>query len=300
LQNKNHSAFYAGFSLFICFGLLYASGAVQRAFYSQPLFGMLAASVLAFLVPAAGLTAVLRRKGLLMGLRLGFPRFRMKKAALAVYSGLAVSLLVVLMNTMIFNASGTEGIELTVSIITADSLRQSFGMTLMGVAVIPSLLEEIFLRGVLQPVYEKLVGTWPAIVFTACVFAMLHGSLSNFIGPLLAGCLYGYLTYEFQSVWPAFIAHLSNNLLYLVILWLTDTYASFGIWEYFSFLSVIILLLFLYLAFRAAEDLFDDDEMPHFQRRKLPVLQTILTMTLNPGFLVFTLAFMAKAVFKVI
>ncbi len=300
MQAKNRSAFYAGFSLFLCFGLLYTSGTVQQLFFQQPLIGMLAATILAFLIPAAGLALVLRKKGYLSGLRLGFPRFRLKKIGLSISAGLAASLLVVLINTMYFNVSGTSGIELTVSIVTADSLRQSIGMTLLGVAVIPAMLEEIFLRGVLQPVYEKLTGTWPAIVFTSIVFAMLHGTLSNFIGPLLAGCLYGYLTYEFQSVWPAFIAHLSNNLLYLLILWLTDTYASFGIWEYFSFLSVIILLLFLYLTFRTAEDLFEDDEMPHFQRRKLPILQTILVMTLNPGFLVFVLAFAAKAVFGLI
>ena len=129
---------------------------------------------------------------------------------------------------------------------------------------------------------------------------MLHGSTDNFIGPVIAGCLYGYLTYEFQSVWPAFLAHLSNNLLYLITLWLTDTYASFGIWEYFSFLSVIILLLFLYFTFRTAEDLFENDEMPHFQRRRLPIPQTVLTMALNPGFLVFLLAFVAKAVLGII
>ncbi len=58
--------------------------------------------------------------------------------------------------------------------------------------------------------------------------------------------------------------------------------------------------MFLYLTFRTAEDLFEDNEMPHFQRRKLPIPQTILTMAFNPGFLVFTLAFMAKAVFGLI
>ncbi len=300
MQNRNRSALYAGFSLFACFGLLYAAGAVQDFFYQQPLTGLILSTVLAFFVPAAALAVLLRRRGSLSGLRLGFPDFRVKKAALSVYSGIAVSLLVVLLNTLFVNVSGTTGIELSVTILSADSLRQSFGMTLLGVAVVPALLEEVFLRGVLQPVYEKLAGTWLAILFTALSFAMLHGSLSNFLGPLLAGCLYGYLTYECQSVWPAVIAHLSNNLLYLGILWLTDTYASFGIWEYFSFLSVIILLLFLYLAFRTAEDLFEDDDMPHFQQLKLPVSKAFSKLALNPGFLVFALAFLAKAVLQII
>lgn len=300
MQGKNRSAAYAGFALFACFGLLYASGAIQDAFYWQPLLGMLFSTLLAFFVPAALLAITLRRGGYLTGLRLGFPDFRVKKLWLAIHSGIAVSLLAVLLNTLYVTASSAVGIELTVSIITADNLRQSFMMTLLGVAIIPALLEEIFLRGVIQPVYEKLVGTWPAILFTALTFAMLHGNLGNFIGPLLAGCLYGYLTYECQSFWPAFIAHLSNNLLYLGILWLTDTYASFGIWEYFSFTSVILLLLFLYLTFRTAEDLLEDGDMPHFQRQKLSALKTLFSMALNPGFLVFALAFLAKAVLKVI
>ena len=300
MQNNNRSAFYAGFSLFFCFGLLYASNMIQRIFYGQPLLGALVATILAFGVPAFGLAYVLRKKGYLSGLRLGFPHFRLKKIIFSIETGITVSLLVVLLNAMLLNVSGSSEMDLTVSIVTADSLQQSFAMTLLGVAVAPALLEEIFLRGVLQPVYEKLVGTWSAILFTAVSFAMLHGSSDNFVGPVIAGCLYGYLTYEFQSIWPAFLAHLSNNLLYLIALWLTDTYASFGIWEYFSFLSVIILLLFLYFTFRMAEDLFENDEMPHFQRRRLPILKTILTMALNPGFLVFALAFMAKAVFGII
>ena len=300
MQHNNRSAFYAGFSLFFCFGLLYASNMIQRIFYGQPLLGALISTILAFFVPAFGLAYVLRKKGYLAGLRLGFPHFHLKKIIFSIDAGITVSLFVVLLNAMVLNMSGSSEMDLTVSIVTADSLQQSFGMTLLGVAVAPALLEEFFLRGVLQPVYEKLVGTWPAILFTAVAFAMLHGSTDNFIGPMIAGCLYGYLTYEFQSVWPAFLAHLSNNLLYLIALWLTDTYASFGIWEYFSFLSVIILLLFLYFTFRTAEDLFDNDEMPHFQRRRLPIPQTILTMALNPGFLVFMLAFMAKAVFGII
>lgn len=300
MRGKNRSAAYAGFALFACFGLLYAAGAIQDAFYRQPLVGMLVSTALAFFVPAALLAVLLRRGGYLTGLRLGFPNFRFKKIGLAINAGVAVSLLVVLLNTLYVTASNAVGVDLSVSIITADSLRQSFSMTLLGVAAVPALMEEFFLRGVIQPVYEKLVGTWPAILFTGLIFAMLHGNLNNFIGPLTAGCVYGYLTYECQSVWPAFFAHLSNNLLYLGILWLTDTYASFGIWEYFSFTSVILLLLFFYLTFRTAEDLLEDDELPHFQRRKLPIPQTVFVMALNPGFLVFVLAFLAKAVFHLI
>lgn len=300
MQHNNRSAFYAGFSLFFCFGLLYASNLIQQFFFGQPLLGVLAATFIAFFVPAFGLAYILRKKNYLAGFRLAFPHFRMKKVFFSIHAGITVSLIVVLLNSMLLGLSDSSEMELAVSIVTADSLQQSFGTTLLGVAIAPALFEELFLRGVLQPVYEKLVGTWPAIAFTACAFAMLHGSTDNFIGPLLAGCLYGYLTYEFQSIWPAFLAHLSNNLLYLIILWLTDTYASFGIWEYFSFLSVIILLLFLYFTFRTAEDLFEDDEMPHFQRRRLPILQTVLTLAFNPGFLVFTLAFLAKAVLGVI
>lgn len=300
LQNKNRSAFYAGFSLFFCFCLLYAAGAVQDLFYRQPLAGMLFSVVLAFFVPSAALLSVLRKKGCAPVLRLGFPRFRMKKLWLAVSAGVAVSILASLLNLVYANTSGVTGFDLSVSIVTADSLRQSFGMTLLGVAVIPAVLEELFLRGVLQPIYEKLTGTWVAIVFTALLFAMLHGNLRNFLGPWLAGCLYGYLAYEFDSIWPSIAAHLTNNLLYLAILWLTDTYASFGIWDYFSFLAIIVQLLFLYLAFRAAEDLLEDDEIPHFEKCKLPLPQCIFAVAFNPGFLVFILAFAAKAIFQVI
>ena len=79
MQHNNRSAFYAGFSLFFCFGLLYASNMIQRIFYGQPLLGALISTILAFFVPAFGLAYVLRKKGYLAGLRLGFPHFHLKK-----------------------------------------------------------------------------------------------------------------------------------------------------------------------------------------------------------------------------
>ena len=72
----------------------------------------------------------------------------------------------------------------------------------------------------------------------------------NFAGPLLAGIAYAYLTYVFGSVWPAVLAHAVNNLYYMFVLWITDTYAAFGIWNYFAAINGLALLLFLYLSLR--------------------------------------------------
>ena len=40
--------------------------------------------------------------------------------------------------------------------------------------------------------------------------------------------------------------------------------------------------------------------MPHFQQLKLPVSKAFSKLALNPGFLVFALAFLAKAVLQII
>ena len=53
-------------------------------------------------------------------------------------------------------------------------------------------------------------------------------------------------------MWPAVLAHAVNNLYYMFVLWITDTYAAFGIWNYFAAVNGLVLLLFLYLSLRVA------------------------------------------------
>ena len=134
----------------------------------------------------------------------------------------------------------------------------------------------------------------PCLVLSGLVFALLHGSLLNFAGPFVAGVAYAYLTFVSGSVWPAVLAHGVNNLYYLFVVWVTDTYAAFGIWNYFAAINALAMLLSLYLTLRSLEGLLARDVIPHFE--KSAGLYDLWLLIRNPGMLAFVLAFAAKLI----
>jgi membrane protease YdiL (CAAX protease family) len=85
-----------------------------------------------------------------------------------------------------------------------------FFILLMIVAGSAGICEELLFRGLVMRGYEK-AGKWPAIVFTAVLFAGLHLNIQNFFGPLFLGILLGYVVYTTDSVFAGMIGHFTNN-----------------------------------------------------------------------------------------
>ena len=50
-----------------------------------------------------------------------------------------------------------------------------------------------------------------AIIWSGCLFALLHLNPWNFLGLWFFGCLLGYMTEQTGSVRPAILMHLLNN-----------------------------------------------------------------------------------------
>ena len=92
------------------------------------------------------------------------------------------------------------------------------------------------------------------------------------------------------------IAHAVNNLYYVFVLWLTDTYAAFGIWNYFAAINAILLLFFLYLTLRDAESLLAKGYIPPLE--KGAGLYDLFLLLRDPGVLAFAVAFLVKVVLR--
>lgn len=92
------------------------------------------------------------------------------------------------------------------------------GTTQIGLfagAVFPAVCEELLMRGA---VLNELRPTrWMAPLLSGIFFAMLHGSIANFIGPMLAGWVYGMMTLHYASIIPAVVAHMVYNAYLLVL-----------------------------------------------------------------------------------
>lgn len=296
---KNRSAFLTGISLFCCFCLLVAGGAVGSWLNGGMLaWGILLAEVTAFLVPTIMLILPLRRgeplKIPVSRKCLSFPTVRF-----AVRLGVMVSLASFLANLAVLQLIGQDISAINPAAFQASDIGGHPLIYILAVALIPAVVEEIYFRGAVFQIFTRYAGTGLSIGMTALVFAMLHGSLHNFIGPFLGGLIFGWLAFTYGSIWPAVIAHAVNNLFYLFVLWLTDTYSAFGIWSRFPSICVLLMLLFIYLSLRSAERLLFAGRVPHFAQGQ-HIGAAIRAIVGNPASFAFLIAFFAKTVFGVI
>lgn len=291
-MKNNRIALLPGLSLFVCFCLLTGMGKyVYRFGGGAPLLA--AAEAVPFLLPLFLLVFSMRNKKPLAK-RLRPRRLPAGALGLTVRLGVTVAMLSLFLNLLIYQLAGLAGADLTATALDAPQTGLTAGGKLLVIVLLSAVVEEVYLRGALLTAHEKVAGTGPCLLVSGIAFAMLHGSLMNFAGPLVAGVAYAYLTYVFDSVWPAVLAHAVNNLYYIFVIWITETYAAFGIWNHFAAINALVLLLFLYLTLRSAEILLAKGSIPHFE--KSAGLYDVLLLVQNPGVAAFVIAFAVKAV----
>lgn len=292
---RNNSAVVPGLSLFLCFCLLQGGSWLLLQYAAGPAF-IAATEALVFLLPALLLLATRKQKWIKARLK----RRKLPRGGLSfsIRFGLSVAMLSVCLNSLL-ETFLSESIDVTASI--ALELPQ-FGLNYLGQLLLTSLLaplvEEIYLRGALLPVFESIVGTAICLLMNGIFYAMLYGDLLNFLGPMIVGIAYAYLSFVFRSVWPAVVAHIASNLYYWVMDWLMETYAAFGVWKYFLSFNNLLLLFFIYLTLRSWEKLLMRGYVPHFE--KSAGMYDVWLLVRNPGMIAFLLAFLAKTVLHVI
>src|SRR5579864_7646311 len=87
--------------------------------------------------------------------------------------------------------------------------------------VLGPVFEELLFRGFLQPLLERALGVWPAIVLAATGFALLHGQEYQWVWQQLvvvglAGMAFGYARYKTGSTAAGALLHGGYNLTYFV------------------------------------------------------------------------------------
>jgi membrane protease YdiL (CAAX protease family) len=90
-----------------------------------------------------------------------------------------------------------------------------FEQWLMIGAVGP-LAEEMFFRGMLQPLAERLTGLWGGVLFSAVLFALFHLDIP-LLAPLFAlGLILALLRVWKGHIWAAVLFHVLNNTVSLL------------------------------------------------------------------------------------
>ena len=78
-------------------------------------------------------------------------------------------------------------------------------------AVVPALCEELFFRGYALSGLRGSIGKVGAVVVVAIAFGMTHYSAQRMVTTTALGLLLGLLVVQYQSIWPAMIAHFMHN-----------------------------------------------------------------------------------------
>jgi membrane protease YdiL (CAAX protease family) len=95
-----------------------------------------------------------------------------------------------------------------------------FLATLVAVAVMPALFEELAFRGALQPLFAKWSGSiHVGIWVSAALFSAVHFQFFGFIPRMLLGAGFGYLVVASGSIWPAILGHFVNNATAVTAAW---------------------------------------------------------------------------------
>ncbi|TVQ13757.1 MAG: CPBP family intramembrane metalloprotease [Balneolaceae bacterium] len=98
--------------------------------------------------------------------------------------------------------------ELISGLLTGDQLLL---VTLIHIAVVPSVCEEIMYRGYVMRMFERSTSPFWAILITGAIFGAYHMRLSQLIPLILLGIVITWLAWKANSLVPAMAAHLANN-----------------------------------------------------------------------------------------
>ena len=89
--------------------------------------------------------------------------------------------------------------------------------TLITLAVLPALCEELLMRGVVARGLRPALGLVGAIVVSALLFGVFHLSFARLVPTALLGAALAYATLMTGSIVPSCVAHLINNAVVLLI-----------------------------------------------------------------------------------
>lgn len=147
--------------------------------------------------------------------------------------------------------------EIIIAFLKMDSMYELF-YTLLVIAVVPAIGEELLFRGYLQQEFSNVLGnTHVSILIAAFIFSIIHLHLGGIIPRFILGLVLGYMFYWSRSLWLPILAHFVNNA--LVVLFSYPLFKSeSGGYSFFSedsidpmiailsFVSVVLLLYILY------------------------------------------------------
>ena len=94
-------------------------------------------------------------------------------------------------------------------------------VSVLVIAVLPGVCEELVIRGVFLPSLARSFGEgrgpWSAVLVSALLFAAIHLDGFRFLFTFVLGVAFGFLRLGTSSLWPSVLAHTCLNTLTFVV-----------------------------------------------------------------------------------
>lgn len=94
-------------------------------------------------------------------------------------------------------------------------------ITLVVMAAVPAIFEEVFFRGGFQNMMHRSTGNlWVSVIITSILFSAIHFSFYGFFARTALGIVLGLLYAYSKNLWMPVIAHFLNNAIAVVQVYL--------------------------------------------------------------------------------
>lgn len=134
----------------------------------------------------------------------------------------------------------------------------------IGLALIPSVGEELIFRGLLQRFFNNKLGSFHnGIALSAFIFAAFHLNFTNFFYYFIMGVVLGYVYYWGRSIVFPIIIHLLNNssvlLSYFTIGSVGDEELASAAhngnpFNFMAYISIALILFIFYMNFQRSQE----------------------------------------------
>lgn len=128
-------------------------------------------------------------------------------------------------------------------------------------AVLPGILEEFWMRGIILSVYERR-STFCAIFFTTIMFALLHKSPAKLPGTLFMGFVAAIITIRANSVYAAMLYHILSNATAVVFGFIAANYKIGDMFLWTFLCGTVLIFAASFICFLAVS--------PKRKRQKCP------------------------------
>lgn len=127
-------------------------------------------------------------------------------------------------------------------------------ISLLTMAILPAVVEEILFRGCLQNIMVGLTKrAWLGIFITSILFSLMHLSWTGFLARLFLGLVLGLLYYYSKSIWLSITAHALFNGFQIIAVYMYPSFVhgdKFVSISWINWLALALAIFLLYVIYK--------------------------------------------------